>query len=45
MGINIKKIPNGNWKENCYVVSNLNSDALFIVPGGAEKIIYNFYKK
>ena len=44
MGINIKNIPNGKWKENCYVVSNLNSDALIIDPGGAEKIIYNFIK-
>ena len=44
MRINIKNIPNGKWKENCYVVSNLNSDALIIDPGGAEKIIYNFIK-
>ena len=44
MGINIKNIPNGKWKENCYVVSNLYSDALIIDPGGAENIIYNFIK-
>ena len=44
MGINIKNIPNGKWKENCYVVSNLYSDALIIDPGGAGNIIYNFIK-
>ena len=39
MRINIKIITNGKWKENCYVVSNLNSDALIIDPGAdAEKI-------
>jgi hydroxyacylglutathione hydrolase len=44
MTISIKQIPNGKWKENCYVVSNLNSDALIIDPGGAEKRIVNFIK-
>ena len=44
MEINIKNIPNGKWKENCYVVSNLNSDALIIDPGGAVKSIVNFIK-
>ena len=40
--INIKQIPNGKWKENCYIVSNVNNDVLIIDPGGAEKKIINF---
>ena len=44
MEINIKQIANGKWKENCYVVSNLNSDALIIDPGDAEKSIVNYIK-
>jgi hydroxyacylglutathione hydrolase len=42
MEINIKRIPNGKWKENCYIVSNLNRDALLIDPGGDKKKIINF---
>ena len=40
--INIKQIPNGKWKENCYVVINLNRDALIIDPGGAGNSIVNY---
>ena len=39
--MNIKQIPNGKWKENCYVISNLNNNALIIDPGGAEESIAN----
>ena len=42
--LNIKTITNGKWKENCYVVSNVNNDALIIDPGGDEKSIINFIK-
>ena len=42
MEINIKQIPNGKWKENCYIVSNLNGNALIIDPGCAEKNIIEF---
>jgi glyoxylase-like metal-dependent hydrolase (beta-lactamase superfamily II) len=42
MAISIKQIPNGKWKENCYVVNNLDNDALIIDPGGDEKRIIGF---
>ena len=42
--INIKQIPNGKWKENCYIVNNVKNDALIIDPGGDEKNIVNFIK-
>ena len=42
--INIKQIPNGKWKENCYVVSNVKNNALIIDPGSDEKNIINFIK-
>ena len=44
MQINIKQIPNGKWKENCYVVSSLNGDALILDPGGAKTSIVNFIR-
>jgi len=44
MDINIKQIPNGKWKENCYVVSNQKKDALIIDPGSDEISIINFIK-
>ena len=44
MTISIKQIPNGKWKENCYVVSNVNNDALIIDPGSDEISIINFIK-
>ena len=37
--ISIKQIPNGKWKENCYIISNINRDALIIDPGSSENII------
>ena len=42
--INIKQIPNGKWKENCYVVSNVKNNAFIIDPGSDEKNIINFIK-
>ena len=42
--LNIERIPNGKWKENCYVVSNVNNDALIIDPGSDELRIINFIK-
>ena len=44
MQINIQQIPNGKWKENCYVVSSLNGDALILDPGGAKTSIVNFIR-
>ena len=40
--IRIKQIPNGPWKENCYIVSNKKKDALIIDPGGDEKSIIQY---
>ena len=45
MDINIKQISKGKWKENCYMVSNQNRDALIIDPGSDEKSIEKFHKK
>lgn len=42
--INIEQIPNGKWKENCYIVSNYTNYALIIDPGSDEKKIINFIK-
>ena len=42
MDIKIKQIPNGKWKENCYVVFNQKKDALIIDPGSDENFITNF---
>ena len=43
-GINIKNIPNGKWNENCYIINNINNEALIIDPGGADKRIINYIK-
>jgi|TARA_B100000315_G_scaffold155664_1_gene144241 glyoxylase-like metal-dependent hydrolase (beta-lactamase superfamily II) len=40
--INIKQIPNGKWKENCYIINNNRKDALLIDPGGDEISIIDF---
>ena len=40
--INIEQIPNGKWKENCYIVSNYTNYALIIDPGSDEKKIIDF---
>ena len=42
--LNIERITNGKWKENCYVVSNVNNDALIIDPGSDGIRIINFIK-
>ena len=42
--LNIERITNGKWKENCYVVSNVNNEALIIDPGSDEIRIINFIK-
>ena len=43
--ISIKQIPNGKWKENCYIISNINRDALIIDPGSSENIIITYIKE
>jgi hydroxyacylglutathione hydrolase len=45
MEINIKQIPNGKWKENCYVVSNINRDSLIIDPGSDMESITSYIEK
>ena len=40
--IYIKKIITGKWKENCYIVSDLNKNALIIDPGSDEERIVSF---
>lgn len=40
--INIKVIPNGKWKENCYIVNNKSKDALIIDPGFSEKVLVKY---
>jgi hydroxyacylglutathione hydrolase len=43
--INIKQITNGKWKENCYVISNINNQNTIIIdPGGDDEIIINYIK-
>ena len=42
MKINIKQIPNGKWNENCYIVNNVENDALIIDPGSDEKSIITY---
>ena len=42
--IKVKQIPNGKVLENCYVVSNLNNDAIIIDPGSDEENIIFFIK-
>jgi hydroxyacylglutathione hydrolase len=43
--LNVKQIVTGKWKENCYIISCLNSDALIIDPGGEEKNIVKYIKE
>lgn len=45
MGINIKQIPNGAWKENCYIVNNNRGEGLIIDPGSEEKGIIGFIEE
>jgi hydroxyacylglutathione hydrolase len=45
MEMNIKQIPNGKWKENCYVVSNNNRDALIIDPGSDSESVSSYIEK
>ena len=40
--INIKLIPTGKWKENCYIISNSTGDALIIDPGDDKQIIEKY---
>ena len=42
MSLKIKKIVNGKWKENCYIVSNQHKEAILIDPGNAEELIREF---
>lgn len=39
--MNIKRIVNGKWEENCYIVSN-GQDAVIIDPGGNFEIIKEY---
>ena len=40
--INIKLIPTGKWKENCYIISNSIGDALIIDPGDDKQKIEKY---
>ena len=43
MSIEIKKIVNGKWRENCYIVKNGSSkNAIIIDPGSAAEQIANY---
>jgi hydroxyacylglutathione hydrolase len=43
--VTIKKIVTGKWKENCYIVHNLNKEALIIDPGGSASSIKQFIEE
>ena len=38
----MKQIPTGPWRENCYVVTNLQNEVLIIDPGGEYQQIVNY---
>lgn len=38
----IKKIPNGTWKQNCYVVTNDFNETIIIDPGSEDESIINY---
>jgi len=40
--INIKQIPTGKWKENCYIISNLIGDAIIVDPGDNKQKIVKY---
>jgi len=40
--INIKQIPTGKWKENCYIISNTVGDALIVDPGADKQKIVKY---
>ncbi|SVE16543.1 uncharacterized protein METZ01_LOCUS469397, partial [marine metagenome] len=40
--INIKVIASGKWKENCYIISKNNNEAVIIDPGLDEKRIVKY---
>ena len=42
IGINIKQIPTGKWKENCYIISKSIGDALIIDPGDDKQKIAKY---
>ena len=42
IGINIKQIPTGKWKENCYIISKSIGDALIIDPGDDKQKIEKY---
>ena len=44
MNLIIKQIPNGRWKENAYIVSDINNNAIILDPGFGEKDIISFIK-
>lgn len=44
MILNIKRFPNGKWKENCYIINKPNKDALIIDPGGDEDKLIKYIK-
>ena len=43
--MHIKQIPTGRWRENCYVVSNDQKEALIIDPGNDELTIQTYIEK
>ena len=38
----IKRIPNGKWKQNCYIVTNDFGETVIIDPGSEDHIIYDY---
>lgn len=42
MAVSIQRVVTGKWKENCYIVSSENNDALIIDPGEDFKDIVSF---
>ena len=43
--INIKKIPTGKWRENCYVLNNSKKETIIIDPGAEENIIDKYIEQ
>ncbi len=40
--MNIKKIPNGKWKQNCYIITNDFNETIIIDPGSEDNIILEY---
>ena len=42
IGINVKNIITGKWKQNCYIITKSNGQALIIDPGNDKQKIENY---